>query len=69
MENDFVDLLTLQRGLQGGIEDLFPERIRVRAEVSSVSVKAGHCYLELSQTEKGEWWPKSGPSSGGTGTS
>ncbi len=53
MENDFVDLLTLQRGLQEGIEDLFPERIRVRAEVSSVSVKAGHCYLELSQTEKG----------------
>ena len=43
MENDFVDLLTLQRDLQEGIEDLFPDRVRVRAEVSSVSVKGGHC--------------------------
>ena len=53
MENDFVDLLTLQRDLQEGIEDLFPDRVRVRAEVSSVSVKGGHCYLELCQSEKG----------------
>ena len=54
MEKDFVDLLTLQRHLQQGIVELFPERIPVRAEVSSVSVKGGHCYLELSQTEKGK---------------
>ena len=53
MENVFVDLLTLQQGLKEGIEDLFPDRIRVRAEVSGVSVKGGNCYLELSQTEEG----------------
>ena len=53
METDFIDLLTLQRDLKEGIEDLFPDKIRVRAEVSSVSVKGGNCYLELSQTENG----------------
>ena len=54
METDFVDLLTLQRGLRVGIEDLFPDKVRVRAEISSISVKAGgHCYLDLSQTEDG----------------
>jgi len=54
MENDWMDLLTLQKGLREGIEDLFPDRVRIRAEVSSVSVKGGHCYLELCQTEHGK---------------
>ena len=54
MENDWMDLLTLQRGLQLGIEELFPDKVRVRAEIASVSVKSnGHCYLELSQTVDG----------------
>lgn len=53
METDFIDLLTLQRGLKEGIEDLFPDKVRVRAEISGVSIKGGNCYLELSQTENG----------------
>ena len=54
MENDSVDLLTLQRELRVGIEDLFPDKVRVRAEISSISIKAGgHCYLDLIQTEGG----------------
>ena len=54
VEEDFVDLLTLQRDLREGIEELFPDRLRVRAEVSSVSEKGGHCYLELCQTVNGK---------------
>lgn len=54
MERDCIDLLELQRQMRGGIEDLFPERLWVRAEVASVSVKAnGHCYMDLSRSEGG----------------
>lgn len=54
MEKEFIDLLTLQTMLQEGVEEIFPERIWVRAEVSSIGRKSnGHCYLELSQTENG----------------
>ena len=54
MEKDFIDLYTLQLQMRAGVEDIFPERVWVRAEVSSVSVKSnGHCYLELSQDEGG----------------
>lgn len=49
--HDHIDLYTLQLSLKAGVEDVFPERVWVKAEVSSVSVKGGHCYLELSQNE------------------
>lgn len=49
---DYIDLYTLQAMTRAGIEDLFPEPVWVKAEISAVSVKAnGHCYLELSQAE------------------
>ena len=52
MEMDYIDLFTLQSRLKLGLEDLFPEKIWVRAEIASVSVKAnGHCYLDLSQND------------------
>lgn len=52
MEKDFIDLYTLQLHMRAGVEDMFPERVWVRAEVSSVSVRSnGHCYMELSQNE------------------
>ena len=52
MERDYIDLYTLQSRLKLGLEDLFPEKIWVRAEIASVSVKAnGHCYLDLSQND------------------
>lgn len=47
---DAIDLLTLQRLLKEGIEDLFPDRVWVKAEIASMQLKAnGHCYLELCQ--------------------
>jgi len=53
METGYIDLYTLQSSLKLGLEDLFPEKIWVRAEIASVSVKAGgHCYLDLSQSDE-----------------
>lgn len=55
MEKNVIDLLTLQREMKEGLEELFPERIWVRAEISSISVKAnGHCYLDLIQSRGAE---------------
>ena len=52
MEMEYIDLYTLQSRLKLGLEDLFPEKVWVRAEIASVSVKAnGHCYLDLSQND------------------
>jgi len=54
MEREFVDLLTLQTMMKEGLEDLFPDRLWVKAEISSLNVKSnGHCYLELSQSDAG----------------
>lgn len=48
----FIDLLTLQGLVAGAIEDAFPGKVWVKAEISSISVKSnGHCYLELSQSD------------------
>ncbi len=52
MEKEFYTLLELQSLVREGLEELFPQRLWVKAEVSSISAKlGGHCYLELSQTE------------------
>ena len=54
MERNQIDLFTLQNHLKSGIENLFPNRIWVRAEISAVKSRAGgHCYLELSQSSNG----------------
>ena len=51
---EYIDLYELQSLLRGEIEDSFPERCWVRAEIASVQAKAnGHCYLDLSQSEDG----------------
>lgn len=50
METEYIDLLDLQQILQGGVEELFPDKIWVKAEIASLSHKAGgHCYLDLCQ--------------------
>ena len=50
MEMEYIDLYTLQNSLKLGLEDLFPEKVWVRAEIASVSLKAnGHCYMDLCQ--------------------
>ena len=53
-EGTYIDLLTLQNTIQEGLEDLFPDKLWVKAEVSSIQVKGnGHCYLDLCQSEGG----------------
>ena len=54
MEKKYIDLFTLQARLKSVVEGLFPQRLWVKAEISSLSRKQnGHCYLELSQSEGG----------------
>lgn len=51
---DYIDLYELQTCFKDALEEAFPQRVWVRAEVSSVQVKSnGHCYLDLSQSEDG----------------
>ncbi|MGM9738523.1 MAG: exodeoxyribonuclease VII large subunit [Candidatus Cryptobacteroides sp.] len=52
MERDVIDLFTLQSGVRSALENSFPGRCWVRAEVSAVKSRSGgHCYLELSQSD------------------
>ena len=52
MEKEFIDLFEFQSRLKKGVESLFPNRLWIRAEVSSVKVRNGHCYLDMSQSDK-----------------
>ena len=52
MEKEFIDLFEFQSRLKRGVESLFPNRLWIRAEVSSVKVRNGHCYLDMSQSDK-----------------
>ena len=50
-EGTYIDLFTLQESIREGLEDLFPDKLWIKAEVSSIQVKAnGHCYLDLCQS-------------------
>ncbi len=50
-----IDLYSLLAVLREGVGEMFPDKLWVRAEVSSVSARNnGHCYLELSQTDGGQ---------------
>lgn len=52
---DWLDLYDLQASLKEVLEDSFPQRVWVRAEVSSIQCRTnGHCYMELSQTVDGK---------------
>ena len=54
-DGGYIDLLTLQLKAGEALEEVFPEKIWVRAEIASLSVKPnGHCYLELSQSDEGQ---------------
>lgn len=55
MEKEYVSLQELQSRLKSGIEQLFPMRVWVKAEISAMKVRVGgHCYLELSQSCDGK---------------
>ena len=52
MEKEFLDLFQFQSRLKEGVECLFPNRLWLRAEVSSIKARpGGHCWLELSQSD------------------
>jgi len=54
-ERDCLSLLELQRRLKNGVEELFPERLWVKAEVAQLQARSnGHCYLDLVQNNEGE---------------
>lgn len=54
MGNEYIDLYELQLLLRDGVDELFPEKLWVRAEIASIQVKAnGHCYLDLTQSDGG----------------
>ena len=62
MEKKYIDLFTLQARLKSVVEGLFPQRLWVKAEISSLSRKQnGHCYLEARVVE---WSPRPAPRSG-----
>lgn len=55
METDYVELIQLQLLLKEEMEEIFPDRVWVKAEISSLQAKAnGHCYMELCQSREGE---------------
>lgn len=54
MEKEYISLSELLDAMKACIEGIFPDRIWVRAEISSLSRKPnGHCYLELSESARG----------------
>ena len=51
---DEISLLELQEMIRDGVESAVPDKLWVKAEVSSIQARSnGHCYLELSQSEEG----------------
>ena len=52
MAADYLDLKSLQAMIKEGLEDLFPEKFWVKAEIGQWSPRAnGHCYLSLQQSD------------------
>ena len=55
MAKDYLELKELLARVKEGVEDAFPDCYWVKAEIGSWSPKAnGHCYLTLTQSEKGK---------------
>ena len=55
MAKDYLELTELLARIKEGVEDAFPGRYWVKAEIGSWSPRAnGHCYLNLTQSEKGK---------------
>ena len=54
-EKEYIDLLELQGMIKESVGEAFPERFWVKAEIASFSPRSnGHCYLSLTQSEKGK---------------
>ena len=54
-DREYIDLLELQNLIKESVEEAFPGRYWVKAEISSWSPRAnGHCYLSLTQSAGGK---------------
>ena len=55
MAKDYLELTELLARVKESVEDAFPERYWVKAEIGSWSPRAnGHCYLNLVESDKGK---------------
>ncbi len=55
MAKDYLELTELLARIKEGVEDAFPDRYWVKAEIGSWSPRAnGHCYLNLTQSDHGK---------------
>lgn len=55
MAKDYLELTELLARVRERVEDAFPERYWVKAEIGSWSPRAnGHCYLNLTQSDRGK---------------
>ena len=55
MAKDYLELTELLARIKEGVEDTFPDRYWVKAEIGSWSPRAnGHCYLNLTQSDRGK---------------
>ena len=55
MARDYLELAELLARVKEGVEDAFPDRYWVKAEIGSWSPRAnGHCYLNLTQSDRGK---------------
>ena len=55
MARDYMELSELLARVKEGVEEAFPDRYWVKAEIGSWSPRAnGHCYLNLTQSDKGK---------------
>ena len=53
MRRDFLELSELLARVKEGIADAFPDRYWVKAEIASLRLSNGHCYLELTENVQG----------------
>ena len=54
MEKEYISLSELLDAMKACLEGIIPDRIWVRAEISSLNRKQnGHCYLDLSESSRG----------------
>ena len=55
MAKDYLELVRLQSMIKEGVEDLFPGKLWVKAEIGQWNPRAGgHCYLSLIQSRAGK---------------
>ena len=53
MRKDWLNLSELLRRVKEGVADAFPDRYWVKAEIASLRLSNGHCYLELTENVGG----------------